>query len=102
MGRFDEAAIKGSIKAPRKVRRYGTGYCRSYSPFPNRFRTVNPAFLASATDRGLVIAGELKVEMSFRTGFLQSGHLVNSGALSGRRRVNLPPQTAHSPSHSSY
>jgi hypothetical protein len=40
--------------------------------------------------------------MILRTGFLQAGHFVNSGALNGRRRVNFPPQTLQSPSHNSY
>jgi hypothetical protein len=53
-------------------------------------------------DSGLSLCGELKVEMILRTGFLQAGHFVNSGALNGRRRVNFPPQTLHSPSQSSY
>jgi hypothetical protein len=77
-------------------------YCFSYSPLPSRFRTVNPAFLASEMDRGLLCTGELKLEMSLRTGLLHKGHLVSSGALIGRRRVNFPPQTMHSPSQSSY
>jgi hypothetical protein len=63
---------------------------------------VNPAFLASVMDSGLSLCGELKVEMILRTGFLQAGHFFNSGALTGRRRVNFPPQTLHSPSQSSY
>jgi hypothetical protein len=48
------------------------------------------------------LIGELKVEITFRTGFLQAGHRLSSGALKGRRRVNFPPQTTHFPSHSSY
>lgn len=63
---------------------------------------VNPAFLASVTDSGLSFMGELTVEITLRTGFLQAGHLVNSAALSGRRKVNLPPQTTQWPSQSSY
>jgi hypothetical protein len=66
---------------------------------PTRFRTENPAFLASDIDN---FRGELKVEKSRRTGFLQAGHLVNGAAEMGRRNVNLPPQTLQSPSHSSY
>src|SRR6266446_8585038 len=77
-------------------------YCRSYSPLPRRFRTVNPAFLASEMETGFNLIGELKVEITFRTGFLQAGHRLSSGALKGRRRVNFPPQTAQFPSHSSY
>lgn len=52
-------------------------YCFSYSPLLTRLSTVNPAFLASVTDRGLSFIGELNVEMIFRTGFLQAGQLVN-------------------------
>jgi hypothetical protein len=37
-----------------------------------------------------------------RTGFLQAGHFANAGALNGRRNVNRPPHTLHSPSHNSY
>src|SRR6266567_6041739 len=74
-------------------------YCRSYSPFWTRLRTLNPAFLASEIERAL---GELKVENTFRTGFLQAGHFVNGAAESGRLRVNLPPHTLQPPSHSSY
>jgi hypothetical protein len=40
--------------------------------------------------------------MILRTGFLQAGHFVNSGALKGRRSVNFPPHTLQSPSHNSY
>src|SRR5690349_1602283 len=83
------------------VRRTG-GHCRSYSPLPSRFNTVKPAFFASETETGLSFTGELNVEMILRTGFLQAGHWVSGGADSGRRKVNLPPQTLHSPSHSSY
>jgi len=46
--------------------------------------------------------GELKVERTLRTGFLQAGHWVKGAAESGRRRVNLPPHTAQLPSQSSY
>lgn len=74
-------------------------YCRSYSPLDTRFSTVNPAFLASEMDN---VLGELKVEKTLRTGFLHAGHLVSGAALSGRRNVNLPPQMAQLPSHSSY
>jgi len=74
-------------------------YCRSYSPFPTRFKTLNPAFLASEMDN---FFGELKVENNLRTGFLHAGHLVKGAAESGRLRVNLPPHTAQAPSHNSY
>lgn len=74
-------------------------HCRSYSPLPLRFKTVKPAFFASLIESGFSLTGELKVEMSFRTGRLQAGHLVSSGALTGRRSVNWPPQALHSPSH---
>jgi hypothetical protein len=77
-------------------------YCFSYSPLPNRFKTVNPAFFASEIERGFNFCGELKAEKTLRTGFLQEGHFVNSGALMGRRNVNFPPQTAQFPSHNSY
>jgi hypothetical protein len=65
-----------------------------------RLRTVNPAFLASDTERGLSLDGELNWEINLRTGRLQSGHLVSGGALTGRRKVNEPPQILH-PSWSS-
>lgn len=77
-------------------------HCFSYSPLPSRLSTVNPAFLASEMESGLSLCGVLKAEKILRTGFLQAGHFVNSGALNGRRRVNLPPHTLHSPSHNSY
>ena len=80
----------------------GAGYCRSYSPLLTRFNTVNPAFFASLTESGLVIVGVLKAENTFRTGFLQAGQCVSGFALSGRRSVNVPPQAAQEPSHSSY
>src|SRR5688572_31689387 len=76
----------------------GLRYCRSYSPLLTRLRTVKPAFLASVTERGFSFVGVLKPEMIFRTAFLQAGHFVSSGALSGRRRVNLPPHAEQLPS----
>src|SRR5688572_4496465 len=79
-----------------------TAHCRSYSPLPVFLRTVKPAFLASVTERGLSLMGELKVERILRTGFLQAGHWVKGRAVIGRRKVNLPPQTAQFPSQSSY
>jgi hypothetical protein len=77
----------------------GSRYCRSYSPLLTRFRTVNPAFLASEIESAL---GELKVDHTRRTGFLQAGHLVNGAAERGRRKVNFPPHAAQFPSQSSY
>jgi len=79
-------------------------YCRSYSPLPIRFKTVKPAFLASETESGFSSLGVLKVEMTRLTRFLQAGQCVSSGALTGRRSVNRPPQTTHPPcpSHTSY
>src|SRR5258708_3254979 len=74
-------------------------YWRSYSPLPVFLSTVNPAFLASEIER---LFGELNVEKSLRTGFLQDGQWVSSLASSGRRRVNLPPHAAQLPSQSSY
>ncbi len=53
-----------------------------------------PRFLGSRNER---IFGELKVEKSLRTGFLQAGQWVNSLASRGRRNVNLPPQTLQCP-----
>jgi hypothetical protein len=67
-----------------------------------RFKTVKPAFLAELMETGFVLIGELKVENTFRTGFLQAGQFVNGGWLSARRKVNLPPQTTQLPSHNSY
>lgn len=80
----------------------GTRYCFSYSPLLTLFSTVNPAFLASETDSGLSFWGELKPEMSLRTGFLQAGQALSSAAVTGRRKVKRPPQAAQLPSHSSY
>lgn len=80
----------------------GIRYCRSYSPLLTRFRTVKPAFFASETESGLSFTGELKAEMILRTGFLHAGQCVKGDAESGRRKVNLPPQTLQAPSHSSY
>lgn len=77
-------------------------HCRSYSPRPTRFSTVNPAFFASEIETGLVIAGAWKVDSSFRTGRLHAGHWVNGLALNGRLRVNRPPHATQLPSHSSY
>jgi hypothetical protein len=46
--------------------------------------------------------GVLKAEINLRTGLRQAGHAVSSGAVTGRRSVNLPPHAAQFPSHSSY
>jgi hypothetical protein len=49
------------------------------------------------------MVGVLKPEISFLTGFLQSGQLVNGLAESGLRRVNFPPHTPQpSPLSNSY
>ena len=77
-------------------------YCGSYSPLPALLRTVKPAFLASEMESGFSFIGEVNVEMTLRTGFWQTGQWVNGAALSGRRNVNWPPHTVHSPSDSSY
>jgi len=74
-------------------------YWRSYSPLLTRLSTVKPAFLASEIES---FFGELNVDHTLRTGFLQAGHLVRGAADSGRRKVNFPPHTAQSPSQSSY
>lgn len=50
---------------------------------------VKPAFLASLTDKGLVILGVLKELMSFFTGLLHNGQCV-SGALSIGRLKSKP------------
>jgi len=76
-----------------------SAYWRSYSPLLTRLSTVKPAFLASEIE---VVRGELNVEKTFRTGFLHAGHWVSAAAEAGRRKVNFPPHTLHSPSHSSY
>jgi hypothetical protein len=44
----------------------------------------------------------LKVEKTLRTGRRQAGQTFNSGASSGRRKVNRPWQTGQLPSHNSY
>jgi hypothetical protein len=67
-----------------------------------RLKTLNPAFFASEIESGLSFTGELKGEMTLRAGLLHAGHFVKGGAESGRRKVNLPPQTLQSPSHNSY
>jgi hypothetical protein len=77
-------------------------YCRSYSPFPTRFKILNPAFFASTTDNGFVSFGVLKVEITFRTAFLQRGHFSRASRPIGRCNENFPPQTLQSPSHTSY
>jgi hypothetical protein len=64
-----------------------------------RLRTVKPAFLASEIESFL---GELKVDHTRRTGFLQAGHWVKGLADSGRFKVNFPPHTTQFPSQSSY
>jgi hypothetical protein len=64
-----------------------------------RLRTVKPAFFASLIETFL---GELNVDHTRRTGFLQAGHLVKGAAESGRRKVNFPPHTTQFPSQSSY
>jgi hypothetical protein len=46
---------------------------------------VNPAFLASETE---IVFGELNVDQTRRTGFLQAGQFVRFGAESGRLNVN--------------
>jgi hypothetical protein len=92
------APTRGNV-SPRHYFNKASLYCRSYSPLLTRLRTVNPAFLASEIESFL---GELKVDHTLRTGFLQAGHLVNGGAESGRRKVNFPPHTTQLPSQSSY
>jgi hypothetical protein len=77
-------------------------YCRSYSPLPIRFKTLNPAFFASLIDTGFSFVGVLKVEMIFRTGFRQAGQLRKGSASNGRRSVKCPPHAAQSPPHNSY
>src|SRR5277367_2050725 len=79
-----------------------TAYCLSYSPLLTFLSTVNPAFFASVMDSGLSFCGELKLEKILRTGFLHAGQFVSGLAESGRFKVNFPPQTLQSPSHSSY
>jgi len=39
--------------------------------------------------------GELKAEITLRTGFLQADSESTDARSKGRRKVNLPPQTAH-------
>jgi hypothetical protein len=80
-------------------RRMSALYCLSYSPFPKRLNTLKPAFLACEIERDL---GELKVDQTFRTGFLHAGQFVSGLADTGRRSVNLPPHTGQFPSQSSY
>ena len=95
-GRVVDPAISIANKAT------GGSYWRSYSPLLLFLSTVNPAFLASEIEVGLSLMGELKLERTLRTGFLQAGHCVSGLALKGRSRVNFPPHTLQSPSHSSY
>jgi hypothetical protein len=103
----DDGVVQGSAQAPclgpRQVewnsspsqsgrQAPGDGHCRSYSPLLTRLSTVNPAFFASDTERGLSLEGELNWEINLRTARLQRGHRVSGGASMGRRRVNEPPQ----------
>ena len=91
--------ITSKIKRATRTTGFQPSYCRSYSPLLTRFRTVNPAFLASETE---TCFGELNVERILRTGFLHAGQCVSGLADSGRFSVNFPLQTAQSPSHNSY
>src|SRR5437899_10514918 len=103
LGKFGRLVPPHPALSPRwRGRQQATRYWRSYSPLPSRLRTVNPAFLASLTEGGLVLIGELNVEMILRTGRLQAGQGVSSGALTGRRSGNVPPQTMQAPSDISY
>jgi hypothetical protein len=77
-------------------------YCRSYSPFPTFFNTVNPALLASETESGFSFVGEFTREIILRTGLRHSGHFVRGARDAGLRKLNFPPQTLQSPSQSSY
>ena len=77
----------------------GVSHCFSYSPLLTRFSTVKPAFFASEIE---TVFGELNVDQTLRTGLLQAGHWVRGAAETGRRKVNFPPHTLHSPSQSSY
>lgn len=63
---------------------------------------MNPARFASETDSGLSFVGVLNSEMTLRTGFLQTGQCVSSGALTGLCTVKRPPQIGQLPSQSSY
>jgi len=90
--------IRGKFKGIRRVTSIGDlTYCRSYSPLLVFLSTVNPAFLASLMETGLVMVGVLNPEINFFTDFLQSGQLVSGFADKGRRNVKLPPQTLQSP-----
>ena len=103
---FEDAGSESGRNAEAPLREAGGRrallYWRSYSPLLTRLSTVNPAFFASVTESGLSLTGELKLEMTLRTGFLQAGQWVRGFAESGRRRVNRPPQTLQSPSQTSY
>jgi hypothetical protein len=56
---------------------------------------VKPAFFASLTDKGLLIVGVLTREITFFTGFLQSGQCVNGARLTGLRKSKPWAQMRH-------
>jgi hypothetical protein len=64
-----------------------------------RFKTVNPAFLASLNE---TVRGVLNVEKTLRTGRRQEGQTFRGAASRGRRNVKWPPHTTQPPSHNSY
>src|SRR4051812_34546703 len=104
-GSIAERTMRMTVYSRTRVKssaRIGDNYCFSNSPLPMRFKTVNPAFLASEIESGFSLVGELNDEMILRTGLRQSGHFSKGGRLTGRFNVNFPPQTLQSPSINSY
>ncbi len=69
--------------------RIETYYCFSKTPSSRFSSTVKPAFLASLTEKGLVILGVFTWLISFFTGWRQSGQ-TSSGALSTGLRSSKP------------
>ena len=67
----------------------------SYTPWSRRCNTVKPAFFASLIDKGLVTVGVLTREITFFTGFLQSGQFVNGARLTGLRSSKPWAQMRH-------
>ena len=56
---------------------------------------MKPAFLASVIESGLVIVGVLIREITFLTGFLQSGQTNKGSRSTGRLSSNPFAQTRH-------
>ena len=69
--------------------------------FVDAFEDGEPGLLGVGDGEGLLVR-RIEGGRILRTGFLQAGQWVRGVVESGRSKVNLPPQTLQSPSHSSY